>query len=135
MKTSVKGESCFESDASRYAAYLTTPEGRLRADLVFANLQEFLPVSTEVNSPRALDLGCGTGATAVRLANLGIHVTLVDSSTTMLALAEQTIAQSGVSDRITVKHGDARQLTTIFQPGSFDIILCHNLLEYLDDPG
>ena len=135
MKTTVKGESCFESDASRYAAYLTTPEGRLRADLVFANLQEFLPVSTRVNSLRALDVGCGTGATAVRLADLGIDVTLLDSSAAMLALAKRTIAEAGVSDRITVKHGDARQLATIFQTGSFDIVLCHNLLEYLDDPG
>ena len=135
MKTTVKGESCFESDASRYAAYLTTPEGRLRADLVFANLREFLPASARVNSLRALDVGCGTGDTAVRLAALGIHVTLLDSSAAMLALAERTIVEAGVSDWITVKHGDARQLATIFQTRSFDIVLCHNVLEYLDDPG
>jgi S-adenosylmethionine-dependent methyltransferase len=135
MKTSVKSESRFENDVSRYAAYLDTPEGRLRADLAFANLQEFLPASSGVNSLRALDLGCGTGAAAVRLARLGIHVTLLDSSATMLALAEQTIDEVGVSDKTTVKHGDAIQLADIFQTGSFDIILCHNLLEYVDDPG
>ena len=135
MKTRVKSESRFENDASRYAAYLETPEGRLRADLAFANLQEFLPASAGVNSMRALDLGCGTGAAAVRLARLGIHVTLLDSSATMLALAERTIVEAGVSDKITVKRGDAAQLADIFQTGSFDIILCHNLLEYVDDPG
>ncbi len=70
MKTGVKGESRFENDASRYAAYLETPEGRLRADLAFANLQEFLPASAGVNSLRALDLGCGTGTPAVRLARV-----------------------------------------------------------------
>jgi len=53
MKTGVKGESRFEYDASRYAAYLETPEGRLRADLAFANLQEFLPASAGVNLLRA----------------------------------------------------------------------------------
>jgi len=135
MKTDVKSESRFENDASRYAAYLETPEGRLRLDLAFANLQEFLPASAGVNSLRALDLGCGTGAAAVRLARLGIHVTLLDSSATMLALAERTIVEAGVSDKIKVKRGDAAQLADIFQAGSFDIILCHNLLEYLDDPG
>jgi len=135
MKTSVTGENRFENDAIRYAAYLGTPEGRLRADLAFANLQEFLPAPAGVNSPRALDLGCGTGAAAVRLARLGIHVTLLDSSATMLTLAERTIVGAGVSDKITVKHGDAAQLADIFQTGSFDIILCHNLLEYVDDPG
>ena len=34
-----------------------------------------------------------------------------------------------------MKRGDAAQLADIFQTGSFDIILCHNLLEYVDDPG
>jgi S-adenosylmethionine-dependent methyltransferase len=135
MKTIVKSESRFENDASRYAAYLETPEGRLRADLAFASLQEFLPASAGVNSLHALDLGCGTGAAAVRLARLGIHVTLLDSSATMLALAERTIVEAGVSDKITVKRGDAAQLADIFQTGSFDIILCHSLLEYVDDPG
>jgi len=135
MKTGVKSESRFENDASRYAAYLETPEGRLRADLAFANLLEFLPTSAVVNSLRALDLGCGTGAAAVRLARLGIHVTLLDSSATMLALAERTIVEAGVSDKITVKRGDAAEMADIFQTGSFDVILCHNVLEYLDDPG
>ena len=135
MKTGVKSESRFENDASRYAAYLETPEGRLRIDLAFANLQEFLPTSAGVNSLRALDLGCGTGAAAVRLARLGIQVTLLDSSATMLALAERTVVEAGVSDRITVIHSDAGRLADTFQAGSFDIILCHNLLEYVDDPG
>ena len=58
----------FGSDADKYAAYLETPEGRLRLDLSFANLQDFLP--QPVGSLRALDLGGGTGAIAVRLARL-----------------------------------------------------------------
>jgi len=135
MKTAPKGENCFDSDASRYAAYLATPEGRLRADLVFANLQEFLPASAGGNPLRALDLGCGTGAAAVRLARLGVHVTLLDSSPTMLQLVERTIIEAGVRDKITLKYGDATRLAEVFQNGSFDIVLCHNLLEYLDDPG
>src|SRR3984957_18920065 len=120
MKTGVKSETRFEYDASRYAAYLETPEGRLRADLAFANLQEFLPASAGVNSLRALDLGCGTGTAAVCLARLGMHVTLLDSSTTMLALAERTIVEAGVSDKITIKRGDAAQLAAILPTESFD---------------
>ena len=61
----------FESGAAKYAAYLQTPEGRLRLDLAFANLQEFLPPAT--SGLRALDIGGGTGAIAVHLAQLGIH--------------------------------------------------------------
>jgi S-adenosylmethionine-dependent methyltransferase len=135
MKTSVKSESRPENEASRYAAYLETPEGRLRTELAFTNLQEFLPASAGVNSLSALDLGCGTGAAALRLARLGIHVTLLDSSATMLALAERTIVEAGVSDKTTIKRGDVAQLADIFQRESFDLILCHNLLEYVDEPG
>jgi hypothetical protein len=32
----------FQSGADKYAAYLETPEGRLRCGLAFANLQDFL---------------------------------------------------------------------------------------------
>ncbi len=127
-------ENRFESDASRYAAYLESPEGRLRADLTFANLQDFLPTPSRVTPLRALDLGCGTGAASVRLAGLGIDVTLLDSSPTMLDLAARTAAEAGISTKVTIKHGDASNLADIFQTGSFDIILCHNLLEYVDDP-
>jgi S-adenosylmethionine-dependent methyltransferase len=136
MKMAAKADSeRFQSGADKYAAYLETPEGRLRSDLTFANLQEYLPASAGVNSLCALDLGCGTGAAAVRLARLGIHVTLFDSSAAMLALAERTIVEAGVSNKSTVKRGDVAQLADIFQTRSFDLILCHNLIEYVDDPG
>jgi S-adenosylmethionine-dependent methyltransferase len=135
MNTTVKGENRFESDASRYAAYLETPEGRLRGDLTFANLQESLATRAGSKSLCALDLGCGTGAASVQLARLDIDVTLLDSSPAMLDVAEQTVVESGVRDKVMVKHGDASQLADVFQPRSFDLILCHNLLEYVDDPG
>ena len=122
----------FRSGADRYAAYLETTEGRLRLDLAFANLQEFLPQTTR--SLRALDLGCGTGAFAVRLARLGVHVTLLDASAPMLDLAERAAREAGVTERIALKHGDAAQLGSLFDAKSFDLILCHNILEYADDP-
>jgi S-adenosylmethionine-dependent methyltransferase len=122
----------FQTGAAQYAAYLETPEGRLRLDLAFANLQEFLPQATR--SSHALDLGCGTGAIAVRLARLGLHVTLLDASLPMLDFAKRAAREAGVTERITLEHGDAAQSATLFDAGSFDLILCHNILEYVDDP-
>jgi S-adenosylmethionine-dependent methyltransferase len=124
----------FQSGANKYAAYLETPEGRLRSDLAFANLHDFLPLRAE-ESLRALDLGCGTGATAVRLARLGIHVTLLDCSSAMLDIAQRATREAGIPEKIVLKHGDAAQLANLFPAGSFDVILCHNILEYIDDPG
>lgn len=125
----------FQRDAAKYAAYLDTPEGRLRLDAAFANLQEFLPVPQANHSLSVLDLGGGTGAAAVRLAKLGFHVTLLDSSLPMLQIAECAARNAGVSDKMALKHGDVAQSASLFQSGAFDLILCHNLLEYVDDPG
>src|SRR5207248_11113168 len=122
----------FRTGAEEYAAYLDTPEGRLRLDLAFANLQEFLPQATR--SLFALDIGGGTGATAVRLAQLGFHVTVLDASVPMLDLARRAAREAGVPQRIALKHGDATQLAELFHADSFDVILCHNILEYVDDP-
>lgn len=132
MKTRAQIDDRFQNDAAKYASYLETPEGRLRLDLAFANLEEFLP--SDKAPMRALDIGCGTGAMAIRLACLGTHVTLLDSSPAMLSIAERGALEAGVSDKITLKAGDAAQLGNIFQRGPFDLILCHNVLEYVDDP-
>src|SRR5258708_5122161 len=120
----------FRSGANKYAAYLETPEGRLRLDLAFANLQEFLPRATW--PLHALDLGSGTGAIAVRLARLGLHVTLLDESEPMLDFAERAAREAGVAERIALKHGDAIHLENLVHARSFDLILCHNILEYVD---
>jgi S-adenosylmethionine-dependent methyltransferase len=123
----------FQSGADKYAAYLETPEGRLRRGLAFANLQDFLVLPQSRRSLRGLDLGCGTGATAVRLARLGIHMTLLDSSSAMLDIAKRAAREAGV-DGIALNHGDAAQVANLFPAGSFDVVLCHNILEYVDDP-
>jgi len=123
----------FLHDAARYAAYLETPEGRLRVDLAFANLQEFLP---QPSWPlRVLDLGCGTGSLGLRAAGLGFHVTLLDASRAMLDLAERDARDAGVSERVALQQGDATQIAGLFDAQSFDVILCHNVLEFVDDPG
>ena len=121
----------FRTGAAKYAAYLEMPEGQLRLDLAFANLRDFLPRATR--SVLALDLGCGTGAMAMRLARLGLHVTLLDWSAPMLDFAMRAAREAGVTERIALKHGDAAQLANLFDAGSFDLILCHNILEYVDD--
>jgi S-adenosylmethionine-dependent methyltransferase len=135
MKMTSKADSeLFQDGANRYAAYLDTPEGRLRSDLTFTNLQDFLPLQAK-RSLRALDLGCGTGAIAVRLARLGIHVTLLDSSPAMLDIAQGAAREGGVTDKVLLHHGDATQLANLFPARSFDVIVCHNILEYVADPG
>jgi len=135
MNISTQVDNRFQNDAGKYAAYLQTPEGRLRLDLASANLQEFLPAQKESSCGCALDLGCGTGATGIRLARLGLEVTLLDCSQPMLDVAQNAALDAGVGDNIALNYGDITSLRSLFDPGSFDIILCHNVVEYVDDPG
>ncbi|HTB93766.1 MAG TPA: methyltransferase domain-containing protein [Candidatus Sulfotelmatobacter sp.] len=134
MMTAEADRERFQSGANKYADYLETPEGRLRSDLAFANLQDFLPPQGKAPL-RALDLGGGTGATAVRLAQLGIHVTLLDSSPAMLDIAKRAAREAAVADKIVLREGDAANLANLFPARSFDVILYHNILEYCSDPG
>lgn len=124
----------FQSGPEKYAAYLETPEGRLRSDLAFANVQDFFCTPGGKGSLHALDVGCGTGATAIRLARLGMQINLLDSSPAMLNIAQRTVQEAGVTDKVALQCGDAAQLTTLFPAASFDVILCHNVLEYVGDP-
>jgi S-adenosylmethionine-dependent methyltransferase len=130
--SAINGER-FQSDAAKYAAYLETPEGRLRSDLTFANLQDFLPPRA-VGSLCALDLGCGTAEAGIRLARLGMEVTLLDSSPAMLDVADRAAREAGVADKVALHYADAVQVANLFGVRSFDVVLCHNLLEYVDDP-
>src|SRR5258706_12568845 len=99
----------FQSGADKYAAYLETPEGRLRCGLALANLQDFLVLPQSRRSLPGLDLGCGTGVTAVRLARLGIHMTLLDSSSAMLDIANRPAREVGVYGGVRLNRGATGQ--------------------------
>jgi len=130
----MKIDERFQAEADKYAAYLETPEGRLRLDLPFANLREILPPPGASASLCALDLGCGTGANGLRLARLGYHVTLMDSSGPMLQIAKQAAQEAGLTEKIETKQGDADRLADFFHEAAFDVILCHNILEFVEEP-
>ena len=135
MNLSTKVGAGFQEEADKYAAYLASAEGRLRLDLTFTALEEFLTALPSTKPLRALDLGGGTGATAVRLALRGIQVTLLDSSLAMLKEAEDTALKAGIGNKVVLQHGDAAQAGKLFVEESFDIVLCHNVLEYVATPG
>ena len=135
MNISTKVGAGFQEEADKYAAYLDTVEGRLRLDLTLAAVEEFLPPLPSTRPLRALDLGGGTGAAAVSLARRGIEVTLLDSSLAMLKIAERTALKAEVGDKVVLQHGDVNQAGKLFAGESFDIVLCHNVLEYVECPG
>lgn len=119
-------------DADKYSSYLKTLAGRLRCDLAWENLRGFLP--DRPPHRRVLDLGGATGFMSVRLARKEFQVVLLDSSQEMLAVARKEAEANGVAARIFFRCADAAQLPELFEAQSFDIVVCHNLLEYVADP-
>ncbi|SEN69613.1 methyltransferase [Actinacidiphila rubida] len=81
-----------------------------------------------------LDTGGGTGNFAVPVARLGHRVTVVDPSPDALFALERRAAEAGVTDRVTGVQGDTHGLLGDVEPGAYDVVLCHGVLEYVDDP-
>jgi len=81
-----------------------------------------------------VDVGGGTGGFAVPLAEAGHRVTVVDASPDALAALTRRAAEAGVAERVTAVQGDGDRLADLVAPGSADLVLCHSLLEVVDDP-
>jgi S-adenosylmethionine-dependent methyltransferase len=136
---SVGEDERFAAGAARYAAYLSTIEGRLRLDLGWANLKELADAELlrgvgDEYEGMALDAGGGTGALALRLAAEGWQVAVLDSSQAMLELAGENARREGLEARLTLHLCDAAGAAELFAPASFDLAACHNVLEYVAEP-
>ncbi|MEV6840168.1 methyltransferase domain-containing protein [Streptomyces sp. NPDC051133] len=85
---------------------------------------------------RVLDVGMGQGTQALRLARLGHQVTGVEQDATMIATARETLAgePEGIRARVRLVQGDGRDTGVHFLPGSFDVVLCHGVLMYVEEP-
>jgi SAM-dependent methyltransferase len=81
-----------------------------------------------------LDVGGGTGGFAVPLAEAGHRVTVVDANPDALAALTRRAAEARVPDRIRAVQGDGDALHGLVEPGSVDLVLCHAVLEVVDDP-
>ena len=101
-----------------------------RTAVVWDDLSDVLDGSTL----DVVDIGGGTGVSAVRVAQLGHRVTVVDPSPDALAALDRRAKESDVADRVTAQQGDLSSLLEVADPGSADLVLCHGVLEVVDDP-
>ena len=82
-----------------------------------------------------VDVGGGTGGFAVPLAALGHRVTVVDPSPDALAALQRRAAEAGVGrpgPRRAGRRGHRWPRSSA--TGAADLVLCHGVLEYVDDP-
>lgn len=78
-----------------------------------------------------VDAGGGTGGFAVPLAQAGHQVTVVDPSPDSLAALQRRAAERGLS--VEALQGDLVDLPQLVAAGTADLVLCHSVLEVVDD--
>ena len=105
----------------------------VRQHLVTRQLSAELPPP----SVRIIDLGCGQGTQAIRLARRGYEVTGVDASRALLARFERDLAAepAEVRARVRVEHGLIENAAERTGVSRFTAVLCHGVLMYQADPG
>jgi len=107
--------------------------GRVRAAVVWEVLTTALGRLPE-GPLQVLDAGGGTGGFAVPLARLGHQVTVVDPSPDSLASLQRRAAEEGVADSVRGVQGDLDTILDLVPAGTVDVVLCHSVLEVVDDP-
>ncbi len=105
-------------DINGYLAYTNEPWGRLFYRLIWHNL--------EFTDRKILDFGSGFGISANHFAEFN-QVTAVEPNFEIL---KYRITDNNYDQLI----GSIDKLKD-FEPGTFDVILCHNVLEYIEDRG
>jgi 2-polyprenyl-3-methyl-5-hydroxy-6-metoxy-1,4-benzoquinol methylase len=122
---------------------LSQTRARTRTAVVWSALSDRLAgLGGEVDEGghdlHVLDIGGGTGGLAVRVAALGHRVTVVDPSPDALATLDRRSREMQVEDHVTGIQGDLSSLATLRSDGTLDepvdVVLCHGVLEIVDDP-
>lgn len=122
------------------------PDRSVRAAVVWSALQNAVVPNAPAGRPPTgergaeadggrdvLDVGGGTGGFAVPLAAQGHRVTVVDPSPDALASLQRRAGEAGVT--VTAVQGDAAGLLDVVAAQSADLVLCHGVLEHVDEVG
>jgi SAM-dependent methyltransferase len=120
------GAAFWDRIADRYAARAIRDEAAY-ARTIAATRARLKP------GDRVLELGCGTGTTALRLADPAWEIAATDFSARMIAIATEKAQAAGLG---TVRFAQADLTDPRAAPGPFDAVLAFNLLQLAPDlPG
>ncbi len=86
-------------------------------------IAEYLALTSQIESPRCVDVGTGSGCLAIASAHqqINAHFVAIDISEPALEVARRNAAHLGVADRIDFRLGD--QLAPVAGEGPFDAII------------
>ncbi|NAZ88214.1 methyltransferase domain-containing protein [Kineococcus indalonis] len=124
-------------EAAAWSTWQESPWGRLRYRVVAALLRGAL-AQLGPAPLRVLDAGGGDGRDALQLALAGHAVTVLDTSPDVLGAARAAAAAAGVEERLHTVAADLEDLAALAAltrhraggSGSFDVVLCHDVLQH-----
>ena len=120
----------FDGIADKFAKNIYgTTKGKLRHTLLCDVLDSHLTANSTV-----LEIGGGTGVMAAHLAALGHSVVLTDASNDVLQQAADLLSQSSneaIRDNIEIRQEFLQEITDFER---FNVVICHAVLEWLDNP-
>lgn len=124
------GDVYFDSRAGRFQENIyNSPKGQLRLMLLHDDLQQFLDTEKALD---VLDVGGGLGQMSLSLAEAGHRVTYCEPAQNLFEQALASFSGAQAEDRIEVINDPVQSL---FDKGrSFDLIICHAVLEWLEQP-
>lgn len=120
----------FETALPQWKQEQQTLKGQIRYELSIQNLFNHLPTKKLL---RTLDAGGGNGIESLRLAQMSYPVDLVDTSLSMLRDLKINADQLGVGNTLNTHSFDIREIKKRFAADSFDLLLCHNVIQFSDD--
>ncbi|GAB3682633.1 bifunctional 2-polyprenyl-6-hydroxyphenol methylase/3-demethylubiquinol 3-O-methyltransferase UbiG [Salinisphaera aquimarina] len=92
---------------------------------------DFIDTRAPLKGKRVLDVGCGAGLLAEAMARRGATVTGLDLAPELIEAARVHARDSELD--IDYRCQSSRDLA-IEMPGAFDIVVCYEMLEHVDEP-
>jgi SAM-dependent methyltransferase len=126
------GDARWDPVATAFIEHYATLYGQVRTHVLHAHLIEHLPAAPA----EIVDVGGGAGHQSIPLALAGYAVTIVDPSAVMLGRAAEALEDLPieVAARVRLVEADGEHAPELLGTETFDGVLCHGVLMYLDDP-
>jgi ubiquinone/menaquinone biosynthesis C-methylase UbiE len=116
-------------------AIATRLEVRGRHPVFVRMLDEYLDAMSIDEAKAVIDLGCGTGVAARRIAGrsgFSGHVTGIDRSPYLISAATGLASDEGFAEEIDFRVGDTQSLD--LDDGAVDAVVAHTLVSHVESP-
>ena len=114
----------------RYNEYQKTPSSRLRNRLAIEGISRLHEIRSGLH---VLDAAGGNGLITEHFLQNGHDVTLLDRNPAMIEEARSRLSAAGLMDGCQLVVGDLRAAPDLLPLASYDLVLLHHVVEYMND--